>query len=152
MLAGRLLITLAPLVAPGKNSKPSDTIEDWIKSNESGQEHFDFMVQLFNICLKLKVDLPMTDNCYEIFSPATGLDFDAALMTAEIGDPKPAEVLKGLNVELCFMSAVVEHAADVKGGGIGELVDLFGSHNFVKTSGIERGKGRVICRAIVKLR
>ena len=38
----------------------------------------------------------MTDKCYEIFSPATEMDFDARFMTTEIGGPKGENVLKGL--------------------------------------------------------
>ena len=50
------------------------------------------------------------------------------------------------------MPAVIEHAEDAKGEGSGELVDLFGSHNFIKASEFERDKGRIVCCAIVKLR
>ena len=151
LLAVRLMTVLRPLIFQDKALQPPCMVESWIENHRHRQELLRLIVELFSRSLKIKVDLPTTDKCYEIFFPVAGMTFNADLMTTEIGQPQNMDDSKEFKVELCFMPAVIECDVKTKGDNTEEQERLFGAHNFIKTSEINRGAGRIIRPAVVQV-
>jgi hypothetical protein len=151
-LSRRFLNTLEPLIIPADESKNTSAINDWINSTRDGQSRHLVISQIFAASLKLKARLPLTEQYYELLSPALGTPFSRDLMAVEGEDVVDMDIADDSIIQFCIMPGIIEYPMSVFTSKMEGVGALFGPHNFVKATAIEQEKGRVICPAIVTLK
>ncbi|KAN0089632.1 hypothetical protein V8E51_019892 [Hyaloscypha variabilis] len=150
-LTRRLLNTLEPLIISEDESKNSLEINDWINSTRDSRSRYKVISQIFTASIKLKARLPLTEQYYELLSPASGTPFSRDLMAVDGEDVADMDIPNDSKIQFCITPGIIEYPMSMFTERTEGVEALFGPRNFVRATAIEQRKGRVICPAIVTL-
>jgi len=158
-LAIRLSQALTPFYPHALTSPLPDGFRTWGQTEEEHQERRAKVTSLFENALRLKADLILKEEEYELVTPMPGALFDAASMhvdwESDTGvDPHPNGRSQ---IQLCLFPALLSYNDDSQAPDREEGVVMNKDlphmtvqyRNFVQRSDAERRRARLISKAVV---
>lgn len=160
-LAIRLSQALTPFYPHELTSPLPDGFQTWGQTEEEHQERRAKVIGLFENALRLKADLILKEEEYELATPMPGALFDAASMHVDWeSDTGVDSRFNGRSqIQLCLFPALFSYNDDSQAAGREEGAAMNKDlphmtvqyRNFVQRPDAERGRARLISKAVVIL-
>jgi len=156
-LAVRLSRTLAPFFQTQASGSQSCLFETWGQDKALSSERWSRLIKIFELSLKLKLDLLISTGSYEYLIYPPGSPFDSQTMEVETREGvkanKPEEPGVQHYVELCLHAAILAHTRPpiAESSPISDVIVQ--SKNFIQTGDQKKSRNAsLILKAVVILK
>ena len=143
-LADRCLGAVLPITTFG-HRKPKPSTQEWIASGPELSPIRNRLVEAFSYALRLKRWLPLTQQCFEFYTPTPGcIPPRNFVAKSDESSVEPHQVVK-----LCLMPGVIQYSRDLFLSDSSGVNALCGEKSIVSASEEQRKYGHVVCPALV---